>query len=65
MVAQMPPAHREFLLGFKRGAPDWDLLDVPDAAQLPNVQWKQLNLDRLPLSKLQDLIEDLERILSL
>jgi hypothetical protein len=63
MVAQMPRLHRAFLLGFKRGAPDWDLLGVPAAAQLPAVQWKQLNLDRLSPSKRRDLIDALERVL--
>jgi hypothetical protein len=63
MVAQMPLAHREFLLGFKRGEPEWDLLGVPGAAQLPAVQWKQLNLDRLSHTKRRDLIDALERVL--
>lgn len=44
---RMPEKHKEFLLGFKRGAPDWDLLGVPGAAQLPAVRWKQLNLNKL------------------
>jgi hypothetical protein len=43
----MPKAHREFLIGFKRGQPDWSLLGVPGAAELPVVRWKQLNFDRL------------------
>lgn len=63
MVAQMPAEHRQFLLGFKRGAPDWDLLGVPGAAALPAVQWKQQNLDRLPAEKRQALIDGLERVL--
>ena len=43
----MSPHHREFLLGFKRGEPDWALLGVPGAADLPAVRWKQINLDKL------------------
>jgi hypothetical protein len=43
----MPKPHREFLLGFKRGEPDWDLLGVPGASNLPAVRWKQVNLDKL------------------
>jgi hypothetical protein len=35
MAGDMPEAHKEFLLGFKRGQPDWNLLGVPDAADLP------------------------------
>lgn len=47
IAEDMPEAHKEFLLGFKRGRPEWSLLGVPDAADLPAVKWKQLNLDRL------------------
>jgi hypothetical protein len=47
IAGKMPPPHKEFLLGFKRGAPDWDLLGLPGAAELPAVRWKQINLDKL------------------
>jgi hypothetical protein len=43
----MPTPHKEFLLGFKRGEPDWNLLGVPGASDLPAVRWKQLNLAKL------------------
>src|SRR5258708_11201214 len=45
MAGDMPDAHKKFLLGFKRGQPDWKLLGVPGAADLPAVPWKQINLD--------------------
>jgi predicted nucleotidyltransferase component of viral defense system len=38
IVGRMPEAHRRFLVGFKQGAPDWALLGVPGAAELPAVQ---------------------------
>jgi hypothetical protein len=47
IAGKMPPRHKEFLLGFKRGEPDWGLLGVPGAAELPAVRWKQVNLDKL------------------
>ena len=37
-VGGMPDAHRRFLLSFEAGAPDWSLLDAPNAATLPAVQ---------------------------
>ena len=43
----MPQGHKDFLLGFKRGAPDWSIVGLPEAANLPAVMWKQLNLDKL------------------
>jgi len=47
IVDAMPEAHRAFLIGFKRGEPDWEAVQLPDVAALPAVRWKQLNLDRL------------------
>ena len=47
IVGEMPTAHREFLVSFKVGMPDWDKLGVPGAPELPAVKWKQLNLDKL------------------
>ncbi len=47
IAGDIPEAHKNFLMGFKRGEPDWLLLGVADAADLPAVKWKQLNPDRL------------------
>lgn len=63
MVADMPDAHRQFLLGFKRGEPDWTLLGVEGAQNLPAVLWKQRNLDKLPADRRRELAEALERVL--
>lgn len=63
MVADMPEGHRRFLIGFKRGEPDWGLLGIPEAQQLPAVLWKQRNLDRLPAEKRRELAEALEKVL--
>jgi len=42
MVQDMPALQRHFLVGFKRGNPDWTLLDVAGAAEHPAVQWQAL-----------------------
>ncbi|MDZ4138748.1 MAG: nucleotidyl transferase AbiEii/AbiGii toxin family protein [Erythrobacter sp.] len=63
MVTDMPEAHRRFLVGFKRGEPDWELLGILDAQHLPAVLWKQRNLDRLPADKRRELANELERVL--
>ncbi|MBI3068488.1 MAG: nucleotidyl transferase AbiEii/AbiGii toxin family protein [Betaproteobacteria bacterium] len=39
--------HREFLRSVKRLAPDWSLLPVPHAAELPGIRWKLQNLEIL------------------
>ncbi len=63
MVAAMPEDHRRFLVGFKRGEPDWALLGIPEAQHLPAVMWKQRNLAKLPEVKRRELANALERVL--
>nr|WP_311970699.1 nucleotidyl transferase AbiEii/AbiGii toxin family protein [Bradyrhizobium diazoefficiens] len=41
VVGDMPADHRKFLISFERGEPEWDLLGVPNAAELPAVRWRQ------------------------
>jgi len=64
IVGRMPDSHRRFLVSFERGEPDWTFLDVPGAAELPAVKWRQQNLDKLPAKKRAELVEALERVLS-
>jgi hypothetical protein len=47
IVGNMPEPHRRFLVSFKRGAPDWELLDLPGADLLPAVRWRLKNLTKL------------------
>ena len=63
MITDMPDAHRHFLVGFKRGEPDWELLGITEARQLPAVLWKQRNLDRLTTDKRRELADALEKVL--
>lgn len=63
MVAAMPDEHRRFLVSFKRGEPDWELLGIPEAQHLPAVMWKQRNLGKLPNAKRAELTDALERVL--
>ncbi|HET9641178.1 MAG TPA: nucleotidyl transferase AbiEii/AbiGii toxin family protein [Allosphingosinicella sp.] len=63
MVGEMPQPHRAFLIGFKRGDPDWSLSGIPNAEQLPAVQWKLHNLGKLPDEKRALLVTELEKVL--
>ena len=63
MVQDMPDSHRRFLIGFKRGEPDWTLFDIAGADQLPAVQWKRFNLAKTPADKRDALASRLEAIL--
>jgi hypothetical protein len=64
VVGKMPAEHRRFLLSFKTGEPDWDLLGVPWAAKLPAVRWKIDNLAKLAEGRCEKLLSDLRRVLA-
>ena len=63
VVHQMPHTHRRFLMSFERGSPDWALLGLPAAKDLPAVQWRQRNLDQLSTSNRKRLVANLESVL--
>lgn len=56
--------HRNFLIGFKEGKPDWNLLPFAGIEDLPSVKWKILNLEKMSkpkrlkaVQKLKDTLE--------
>lgn len=58
---------RSFLLSFKRGNPDWNLFPIPRLNEMPAVQWKLMNLQKLMKSnpeKHKELLVKLETLLS-
>lgn len=65
LVGRMPEEHRRFLASFKRGRPNWDLLTVPHAEQLPAVQWRLQNLAKMDPSKREQLIVNLLKALAI
>jgi predicted nucleotidyltransferase component of viral defense system len=64
VVGGMSADHRKFLISFERGKPDWNLLGLQKAADLPAVRWRQQNLDKLPSTKRALLVTRLEEVLS-
>ena len=64
IVGRMPDTHRRFLLSFKKGEPDWSLLDVPTAKTLPAVCWKLKNLSRMDAPQRAKSIARLEEVLT-
>ena len=63
IVGNMPVEHREFLISFEEGKPDWALLDLPRASGLPAVRWRQQNLDSLDAGRRSALVDHLKRVL--
>ena len=57
---------KEFLLSFKNKQPDWNLLGIPnvnEAAQLPSVRWKLINLEKLEKERHRVLFQKLSSVL--
>jgi len=63
LIGNMPGAHRAFLLGFEEGNPDWNLIGIPDAAGLPAIRWRQINLDGLKKDRRDLLVKQLRAAL--
>lgn len=63
IVGDMPDVHRKFLVSFVRGTPDWTSIELPEAANLPAVKFRQLNLDKLTKEKRDAEISALEKVL--
>ena len=65
IVGKMPEHHKRFLVSVKRGEPDWALLDVSHARDLPAVRWKLENLARLSADKREQLLKGLNAALGI
>lgn len=65
IIGDMPDEHRRFLLSFERGEPEWDLLGLEHAPDLPAIRWRQLNLDKLDAEARSQLVSNLEEKLKL
>jgi hypothetical protein len=64
IAGDVPDARRRFLLSVKQGKPDWSLLEVENAPDLPAVRWRKQNLDKLKTSERNKLIQQLEKLFS-
>ena len=63
IVGKMPHNHKEMLLSFKAGEPDWSKLAVPGAKDLPAVRWRIQNLTKLQDHRRRELIANLKGVL--
>jgi len=63
LVHDMPDHHRNFLISFKQGSPDWDLLGIPDAVNLPAVRWRMQNLRHMSDERRSVLLARLQKVL--
>jgi predicted nucleotidyltransferase component of viral defense system len=61
---QLTDDHKEFLLSFKSGEPDWGLLEHGHAGELPAVRWKLRNIRQLGSTQRTSAIAKLARVLT-
>lgn len=64
LTQKLKEQEKEFLISFKSGKPMWHLLGLNDIDKLPAVQWKLLNISKMPKSKHREALRELERKLS-
>ena len=60
----MPDAHRKFLISFVRGNPNWASIGLPEAASLPAVKFRELNLAKFAPEKRAAEVAALEKVLA-
>ena len=65
VVDDMPDKHRQLLITFEQGNPDWSLLGLSHVANLPAIRWRQENLEKLNQTIRAKLVDDLKRSLGL
>lgn len=56
---------RNFLYSLKQGEPDWQLMPFKNLAEFPAIQWKLLNIKRIPSNKHKESLEKLRKVLEL
>ncbi len=54
---------RAFLLSVKSREPDWSLLELESVADLPAVQWKLINLNRMKAERHEEAVNRLKTVL--
>ena len=63
IVGNLPRAHKDLLMSFEAGRPDWSLIGMPQAAELPAVRWRQENLNKLDHHRREALLDGLRAAL--
>lgn len=63
VVENMPDSHKEFLRSFYRRKPDWKLLGIDGAENLPAVRWREFNLDKSGDGTCEELLRKLEEVI--
>lgn len=64
ILKDLTDLEKEFLIAFKKGDPQWNLMPVSHLKNLPGVKWKLLNIRKMDEKKHQEMLKKLEEVLS-
>lgn len=64
LKSQFTQQDYDFLLSFKSGKPDWSISPDKDIANLPAVQWKLININKMSADKKVQAIDKLKDVLN-
>ena len=56
---------RQFLVSIKQGEPNFDLMPFKNLNQLPSLQWKLMNIQKMQKAKHQQMLDKLKSALQL
>ena len=65
VAGNMPEEHKQFLVSVKKGEPDWPLLELSGARDLPAVRWKLENIRKLDAGRRAQLLKGLNEALGI
>lgn len=63
LLSDLTEGERKFLLSLKLGEPDWSLIPIPGLQELPSLQWKVLNIQKMNKAKREIMFGKLEKVL--
>ena len=62
MTEDMPIEHKQLLVSFVSGNPDWSSFNIEGAQDLPAIQWRAMNLDKLDKKRREELAAQLASV---
>jgi len=65
IARKLTDSDKEFLLSFKKGKPNWELISISHLRDLPGVQWKLINIKKMDKEKHEEAYGKLEKYLSI
>lgn len=63
LLSSFTENERRFLIHLKSGKPDWSLLPIDGIENLPGIQWKLQNINKIPEEKRIEQLHKLRRVL--